>query len=128
MSTEAGALLQAPGSRAPGDRPCGTARSIAERSGARLSGRSSALSVVLQAIMPQPMSTPTAAGMIAFSVGITEPTVAPMPKWTSGMAATCLKTIGRRAAFCSWRLAASSTGTPRVHILTGTPPPVCSSM
>jgi hypothetical protein len=84
--------------------------------------------VVLQAIIPQPMSTPTAAGMIAFSVGITEPTVAPMPKCTSGMAATCLKTTGRRAAFCSWRRAASSTGTPRVHILMGTPPPVCSSM
>jgi hypothetical protein len=104
VSTEPGTLLQAPGSRAPGARPCGTARSIAERSGPRLSGRSSALSVVLQAIMPQPMSTPTAAGMIAFSVGITEPTVAPMPKCTSGIAATCLKTIGRRAAFCSWRL------------------------
>ena len=43
VSTEPGVLLQAPGSRAPGARPCGTARSIAERSGARLSGRSSAL-------------------------------------------------------------------------------------
>ncbi|MNL14771.1 hypothetical protein D3C87_1357280 [compost metagenome] len=59
--------------------PCGTAFSIAERSGPRLSGRSRALSVVLQAIIPQPMSTPTAAGMMALKVGITEPTVAPMP-------------------------------------------------
>jgi hypothetical protein len=66
--------------------------------------------------------------MIALWVGITEPTVAPIPKCTSGIAATCLKTIGSRAAFCSWRLAASSTGTPRVHILIGTPPPVGSSM
>jgi hypothetical protein len=62
-----------------------------------------ARSVVLAAIMPQPMSTPTAAGMMALSVGITEPTVAPMPKCTSGMAAMCLKTIGRRAALLSWR-------------------------
>ena len=37
--------------------------------------------------MPQPISTPTAAGMIARRVGITEPTVAPMPACTSGMAA-----------------------------------------
>jgi hypothetical protein len=58
---------------------------MAARSGARLSGRSSARSVVLQAIIPQPMSTPTAAGMMARKVGITEPTVAPMPKCTSGI-------------------------------------------
>ena len=36
------------------------------------------------------MSTPTAAGMIAPSVAITLPTVAPIPQCTSGMAATCL--------------------------------------
>ena len=75
-------------------------------------GRSSARSVVLAAIMPQPMSTPTAAGMMALRVGITEPTVAPMPRCTSGMAAMCLNTMGRRAALASWRLASSSTGTP----------------
>ncbi len=74
------------------------------------------------------MSTPTAAGMIALKVGITEPTVAPIPKCTSGMAAMCLKTIGRRAALASWRLASSSTGTPRVHILIGTPPGTSSRM
>jgi hypothetical protein len=119
-----GGIDRPPGSRAPGARPCGTARSIAERSGARLSGRSAAPRVVLQAIIPQPMSTPTAAGMMARRVGITEPTVAPMPKCTSGIAAMCLNTTGRRAAFCSWRFASSSTGTPRVHILTGTPPGV----
>ena len=78
--------------------------------------------------MPQPMSTPTAAGMMALSVGITEPTVAPMPKCTSGIAAMCLKTMGRRAALVSWRLASSSTGTPRVHILIGTPPGTSSWM
>jgi hypothetical protein len=44
----------------------------------------------LSAIMPQPMSTPTAAGMIAPRVGITLPTVAPMPQCTSGIAATHL--------------------------------------
>ena len=40
------------------------------------------------AIIPQPMSTPTAAGMMAPCVGITLPTVAPLPRCTSGMAAT----------------------------------------
>src|SRR3954447_18786564 len=39
--------------------------------------------------MPHPMSTPTAAGMIARSVGITEPTVAPFPRWASGISARC---------------------------------------
>jgi hypothetical protein len=101
---------------------------MASRSGPRLSGRSLAVSVVLQAIMPQPMSTPTAAGMMARRVGITEPTVAPMPKCTSGMAAMWWKTMGRRAALVSWRLASSSTGTPRVHIFSGTPPGTSSWM
>src|SRR5574338_265486 len=35
--------------------------------------------------IPHPISTPTAAGIIAVVVGITLPTVAPFPKWTSGM-------------------------------------------
>jgi len=78
----------APRSRLPGDRPCGTARSIAERIVATLSGRSAALRFVLAAIMPQPMSTPTAAGMTAFSVGMTLPTVDPLPTCTSGITAT----------------------------------------
>ena len=78
-STSAGTCCQAPGSRPPGLRPTGTARSIAERSGARSSGRSAATRSVRQAIIPQPMSTPTAAGMIASTVGMTEPMVAPMP-------------------------------------------------
>ncbi len=46
-------------------RPCGTAASMAERMPARSSGRCSARMEVLTAIMPQPMSTPTAAGMMA---------------------------------------------------------------
>ena len=46
-------------------RPCGTAFSIAVRSFFRLSGRSLAARLVSTAIMPHPMSTPTAAGMIA---------------------------------------------------------------
>jgi hypothetical protein len=39
---------------------------------------------VRTAIMPQPMSTPTAAGMTARCVGTTVPTVAPLPRWTVG--------------------------------------------
>jgi hypothetical protein len=63
------------------------------------------------AIMPQPMSTPTAAGMMARSVGITEPTVAPMPRCTSGIAATWWCTIGRREMLTScWRAAGSISG------------------
>ena len=47
---------------------------------------------VLTATIPQPMSTPTAAGMMAPLVARTVPTVAPLPKWQSGMTATCLNT------------------------------------
>ncbi len=92
------------------------------RSAASDSGRSLALSVVCTAIMPQPMSTPTAAGMIAPFVAITEPTVAPLPTCTSGITARCECTNGMRAMFASWVLACSSTGTPRVHIFTWRPP------
>jgi hypothetical protein len=42
----------------------------------------------------QPMSTPTAAGMMAPSVGSTEPTVAPLPRCASGIKAMCGKTKG----------------------------------
>ncbi|MCY1378642.1 hypothetical protein D9M69_662960 [compost metagenome] len=72
------------------------------------------------------MSTPTAAGMMALKVETTEPTVAPIPRCTSGMAAMCLNTMGRRAVLASCFFASSSTGTPRVHILMGTPPSGCS--
>src|ERR1700683_1092130 len=50
------------------------------------------------------MSTPTAAGMIAPSVGITEPTVAPLPRCASGIKARCGKMNGSSLA----RLACSS--------------------
>jgi hypothetical protein len=39
--------------------------------------------------------------MMAFLVGITEPTVAPMPRCTSGIAATWWCTIGRREMLTS---------------------------
>ena len=72
------------------------------------SSSSLAVSEVRVAIMPQPMSTPTAAGMMALLVGITEPTVAPIPRCTSGIAATWWCTIGRREMLTScWRAAAS---------------------
>jgi hypothetical protein len=71
--------------------------------------------------MPQPMSTPTAEGMIAPRVGITEPTVAPMPQCTSGMTAMCPCTTGRRAVWRSCSRAFSATSTPRVQALMGTP-------
>ena len=67
---------------------------MAARTRARLSGRSAAVSVVFAAIMPQPMSTPTAAGITAFNVGITLPTVEPLPTCTSGITAMCLKMNG----------------------------------
>ena len=76
--------------------------------------------------MPQPMSTPTAAGMMAPLVGITLPTVAPIPQCTSGIAAIHLKTKGSCAAFRSCWRAASSSCTPLVHALTGTP--VCDAI
>ena len=78
--------------------------------------------LVLTAAMPQPMSTPTAAGMIAPTVGMTLPTVAPIPQCTSGMTATCLWIKGRRATFSICVRAASSIGTPRVQALIGEPP------
>src|SRR5256885_11131457 len=71
--------------------------------------------------MPQPISTPTAAGMIARRVGITEPTVAPMPACTSGMAATWPNTIGSCATLASWARAWGSRSS--VKTFTGTRPP-----
>src|ERR1700739_3787171 len=87
----------------------------------RFSGRSLAFKSVCTAIMPQPISTPTAAGIIAPLVGITLPTVAPMPQCTSGIAATHLKMNGSCATFSSCLRASSSRGTPFVHALIGAP-------
>ena len=57
-------------------------------------GSAAAVCEVSTAIMPHPMSTPTAAGMIAPRVGMTEPTVAPLPRCASGMRARCGWTNG----------------------------------
>jgi hypothetical protein len=120
-ATVAGSSPHAP--RSPGRpllvRPCGIRRSIADRNAARLSGKSLAVSVVRCAIIPQPISTPTAAGTIAPLVGITLPTVAPMPQCTSGITATCRCTNGSDATFRNCCRALASTGTPAVHILIG---------
>jgi hypothetical protein len=67
------------------------------------------------------MSTPTAAGTIAPIVGITLPTVAPMPQCTSGIAAIHLWTNGSLATLTSCRRASSSSATPRTQALMGTP-------
>ncbi len=67
----------------------GTDLSIASRSGRRSPGSSAPVNCVRIAIIPQPMSTPTAAGMIAPRVGMTEPTVAPSPRCASGISARC---------------------------------------
>ena len=79
------------------------------------------------AAMPQPMSTPTAAGTIAPFVGITLPTVAPRPQCTSGMAATHLKMNGSRAVFRSCCAALGSKGTPFTQALMGALPSVSRS-
>ena len=118
----AGASPHEPLSRPLKLMPCGTACSIAARTSRRLSGRSFAVRVVWTAIIPQPMSTPTAAGITAPTVGMTLPTVAPMPQWTSGITATHWWMNGIAATLRSWRSADSSTGTPRVHALMGTRP------
>ena len=71
----------------------------------RRAGRS-ASRLVSTAAMPQPMSTPTAAGATAPRIAITEPTVAPLPRCTSGMTATWCATQGSAAMFLSWSSAA----------------------
>src|SRR5881392_3065337 len=61
-----------------------------------LPSRMPLLNGVFTAIMPQPMSTPTVAGMTASFVAITEPTMLPLPRCASGISATCLNKHGRR--------------------------------
>ena len=73
-----------------------------------MSGSWSSVTSSSAATMPQPMSTPTAQGMTALVVGITEPTVAPIPMWASGMRATWPSTIGSRAVFSAWRMVPGS--------------------
>ena len=64
--------------------------------GPRSSGSCVLFRLVWLAIMPHPMSTPMADGMTAPFVGITDPTVEPIPKCASGISATCPSTMGRR--------------------------------
>ncbi|MCY1292300.1 hypothetical protein D9M70_415170 [compost metagenome] len=120
-SAAAGTSCQAPASWRPKVLPCGTACSMARRRPCRLSGRSAATSEVRAAIIPQPISTPTAAGMIAPTVGITLPMVDPLPRCTSGITAMCLKMNGSCAVFSSCWRASGSTGTPSVQYLIGLP-------
>src|SRR5207248_2172513 len=90
------------------------------------SGSRSSVTSSSAATMPQPMSTPTAAGITAFLVGMTEPTVAPMPTWASGMRATWPTTMGNRAVFSAWRMVSGSTSLAQEISLSlslvGTPP------
>ena len=100
-------------------KPTGISRSMEWRSFFAVSPsiRSAGIDV-FRAIIPQPMSTPTAAGQIAPFVATTLPTVAPIPRWTSAMAATCLKTKGSDAVFFNWSIASGSIQS--VQTLTGT--------
>src|SRR6478735_8377796 len=66
-------------------KPTGTAFSNARRSFFSRPSTSSRVRLVLTALTPQPMSTPTADGQIALVEPITVPMVAPTPRCTSGM-------------------------------------------
>ena len=99
-------------------KPTGTRASISDRTPPSESGSALASSESRAAIIPQPMSTPTAAGTIAPRVGMTEPMVDPIPTWTSGIAATCECTNGRRATCSSCRTASGVTSS--VQMCTGT--------
>ena len=69
--------------------PAGMEREKRSTRGVRSRGSASRFLLVRTAIMPQPMSTPTAAGMrVSAKVGMTLPTVAPLPRCASGMSAT----------------------------------------
>ena len=85
--------------------PTGTAASHAARSGARLSRRSLVVRLVRTAIMPQPMSPPTAAGDTASRMAMTLPMVTAAPTCTSGIMATPW-VQGRSATARIWRCAA----------------------
>ena len=98
--------------------PTGMPRSIEARRRGSLPSSADASSEVRTAAMPQPMSTPTAAGQIAPFVAMTLPTVAPMPQWVSAIAATCLKTKGSAPVRTS--CAAAEASTSSVQTLIGT--------
>ena len=102
--------------------PWGTAASNALLIPNRLSGNWLAVRVVLVATIPQPISTPTAAGITASTEGMTLPMVAPLPICTSGITAICECTNGILAIFFNCSCACSSKGTPLVHALMVTIP------
>src|SRR6266581_8496732 len=77
-------------------KPTGIASSIAKRKSFNLPSRIPLLNGVFTAIMPQPMSTPTVAGITASFVAMTEPTMLPLPRCASGISATCLNKHGKR--------------------------------
>ena len=83
----------------------GTALENSASTGPRSSGRRSAVMSRRSPEMPQPMSTPTAEGMIVPSVTTTDPMQAPMPTWASGMMATGGTTPRARAV---WRACSSA--------------------
>lgn len=97
------------------EKPTGIACSTARRSACRSSGRSAVVRLVRTACMPQPMSTPTAAGDTALRIATTEPTVAPLPRWTSGITRRPC-THGSREMLRSWSSACCSTSSTRAHI------------
>jgi hypothetical protein len=70
--------------------------------------------------MPQPMSTPTAAGRDRVFMAMTLPTVAPLPRWTSAMTATWCATQGRAATFLSCVMTFESTSSSGAHNWMGT--------
>ena len=99
--------------------PTGTCCSIAIRTRRKLSGNSLAVSDKRTAFIPQPISTPTAAGIMADLVGMTLPTVAPLPKCTSGITAMCECTNSSFAILRNCSIASGAMSL--VYTLTGTP-------
>ena len=77
-------------------KPTGISSSIAKRKSFNRPSRMPLLNGVFTAIMPQPMSTPTVAGITASFVAMTEPTMLPLPKCASGIKATCRNKHGKR--------------------------------
>ena len=62
----------------------------------------------LGAIIPAAVGVDIGCGMMARSVGITLPTVAPLPRCASGMRARCGRTKGIEAVLSAWRRVVSS--------------------
>src|SRR5919199_4916344 len=103
-------------------RPTGTRRSTSARTRGK-SVRSEWRSRGGAGIMPQPMSTPTAAGMMMSRVRMALPTHAPLPMWASGMIAT-RSTPGTAARCRTCFQTSGSIGTPWSHACTSGPPAI----